>query len=110
MIDAFRPDAYPVPPAPQLAREAAPPRRDRLLVPLLAAGCALAGVALGFVLGQRAALTRVQADTVTSPRLAREHMFGPDFDDRPGRVFAYNFEGGERHAGHPGMFAPVPRW
>ena len=63
-----------------LQREAYPPRRDRWLMPLIAAGCTLAGVAVGFVLGQRTALPAATASVaVAAPAPA------PD-DDEIGRA------------------------
>jgi hypothetical protein len=85
MTDESRPDD----PTP-LTREAIPPRRDRWLMPLIAAGCTLAGVALGFVMGQRTTRAPEPAAVVGH---ADDHVFNIDVDHDDDRAFAFNWHG-----------------
>jgi len=116
MSDEFRPDVTTAERASDAAamplqRETDLPRRDRWLMPLIAAGCTLAGVALGFVLGQRTALTAA-APAMAERSLLRSEAnvvipdihFDHDDDDSAAQFFAFNFHGHERH----GFMAPMP--
>jgi len=85
MTDESRPDD----PTP-LTREAITPRRDRWLMPLIAAGCTLAGVAVGFVLGQRT--LPAQVAPVVAGR-SDDQVFKFDVDDDDDRAFAFNWHG-----------------
>jgi hypothetical protein len=93
-----------------LQREAEPPRKDRWLMPLIAAGCTLAGVAMGFTLGTRTAQTTAAVAAAPSALATRLPSAGIDIDldldedDMPGRFFAFNWHGHERHRVH----APIP--
>ena len=80
MMDESRPDDPISTPTP-LLREAVTPRRDRWLMPLVVAGCTLAGVAMGFVMGRET----VRADATvpalaTFPHTPDEHSFKIDVD------------------------------
>ena len=112
----FRPDPSPsasvtqAPTATPLTREAEPPRKDRWLMPLIAAGCTLAGVAVGFTLGTRTAQTNAAvaaaspALATSAPRAGIDIDLDLDEDDLPGRFFAFNWHGHDRH----GVHAPIP--
>src|SRR6266404_1898435 len=99
MSDELRPDESTANPTP-LTREAHAPRRDRWLMPLIAAGCTLAGVAVGFVMGQRTSLLAHVAPALAERGEGRDL----DADDFPGHVFAFNWRG----MGHHGFMAPLP--
>jgi hypothetical protein len=87
MSEEFRPDDSPA--ATPLTREADVPRRDRWLMPLIAAGCTLAGVAVGFVLGQRSVPPERLAPAMAGE--SRMQDFDVDADDLHKQFFAFNF-------------------
>jgi hypothetical protein len=97
MTDESRPDD----PTP-LTREAIPPRRDRWLMPLIAAGCTLAGVAVGFVMGQSTAQsTRVVPGAVIGRGDDQVFKIDVNHDDDDDRgAFAFNWRGR--------MMPPIP--
>jgi hypothetical protein len=102
MMDESRPDdpttaqgaSAQVPTPTQLIREAVTPRRDRWLMPLVVAGCTLAGVAMGFVMGRETVRAPHEASSLaTRAGSLDEHSFkiDVDTDDDDGDKFAYNY-------------------
>ena len=109
MMDESRPDDPISTPTP-LLREAVTPRRDRWLMPLVVAGCTLAGVAMGFVMGRET----VRADATvpalaTFPHTPDEHSFkiDVDSDDDDHDKFAFNYNFGPGRFGVHVML-PIP--
>jgi hypothetical protein len=88
MTDESRPDD----PTP-LTREAIPPRRDRWLMPLIAAGCTLAGVAVGFVMGQSTMRPAEVAPALAGRLDDRSLHIDVNHDDDDDRAFAFNWHG-----------------